>query len=58
MESNDQDPCIDCFNCLHLHICMVRWWPNCLPFISHQYKSGKESHLPYDANTLRVSLTV
>lgn len=41
MESNDQESCFYCAHNLHFHFCLVCGWTNCLPFISHQQKSGE-----------------
>lgn len=41
MESNDQESCFYCAHNLHFHFGLVCGWTNCLPFISHQQKSGE-----------------
>lgn len=47
MESNDKNSGLYGSNNLHFHIDVVCWRPYCLPFISHQYKSGKRPHLQH-----------
>lgn len=41
MESADQESCLYCAHNLYFHFCLVCGWTNCLPFISHQHKSGE-----------------